>query len=56
VTHVPQAKLKKKLSLMLKYTKCKKVKLMIRKTAVGCCNFKECGFKIPFEILGKKIN
>ena len=28
---------------------------MIRKTAVGCSNFKECGFKIPFEILGKKL-
>ncbi len=25
------------------------------KTAVGCSNFKECGFKIPFELLGKKL-
>jgi DNA topoisomerase-3 len=24
-------------------------------TAVGCSNFKECGFKIPFELLGKKL-
>jgi DNA topoisomerase III len=25
------------------------------KTAIGCSNFKECGFKIPFELLGKKL-
>jgi DNA topoisomerase-3 len=25
------------------------------KTAVGCSNFKECGFKLPFELLGKKL-
>jgi DNA topoisomerase-3 len=25
------------------------------KAAVGCSNFKECGFKIPFELLGKKL-
>jgi DNA topoisomerase-3 len=24
-------------------------------TAVGCSNFKACGFKIPFELLGKKL-
>jgi len=35
--------------------KCKSAKLINGKTAVGCSNFKECGFKIPFEILGKKL-
>jgi DNA topoisomerase-3 len=24
-------------------------------TAIGCANYKECGFKIPFEMLGKKL-
>ncbi|MFN5844627.1 MAG: DNA topoisomerase, partial [Flavobacteriia bacterium] len=35
--------------------KCKSAKLMKGKTAIGCANFKECGFKIPFELLGKKL-
>ncbi len=35
--------------------KCKSAKLMKGKTAVGCSNFKECGFKIPYELLGKKL-
>jgi DNA topoisomerase-3 len=35
--------------------KCKAAKLMKGNTAVGCSNFKECGFKIPFELLGKKL-
>lgn len=35
--------------------KCKSAKIMKGKTAVGCSNFKECGFKIPFELLGKKL-
>jgi DNA topoisomerase-3 len=35
--------------------KCKNAKLMKGKAAVGCSNFKECGFKIPFELLGKKL-
>ena len=25
------------------------------KAALGCSNFKDCGFKIPFELLGKKL-
>ena len=25
------------------------------KTAVGCSNFKDCGFKVPFELMGKKL-
>lgn len=36
--------------------KCKSVKLMKGKTALGCSNYKECGFKIPFELLGKKLS
>lgn len=35
--------------------KCKQFPLLKGKTAYGCKNYKECGFKIPFEILGKKI-
>ncbi|MEY3236467.1 MAG: hypothetical protein RI883_568 [Bacteroidota bacterium] len=35
--------------------KCKTAKLMKGKTALGCSNFAACGFKIPFEILGKKM-
>ena len=25
------------------------------KSATGCTNFKECGFKVPFELMGKKL-
>jgi len=35
--------------------KCKSAKLMIGKTAVGCANFAQCGFKVPFELASKKI-
>lgn len=35
--------------------KCKQAKIMKGKTAVGCSDFKNCGFKIPFELLGKKL-
>lgn len=35
--------------------KCKKNNLIKGKTAVGCSNFKDCGFKTPFEIFGKKL-
>jgi len=36
--------------------KCCSAKLMKGKSAVGCSNYKECGFKIPFELLGKKLS
>lgn len=36
--------------------KCKSTKVMKGKSAIGCSNFKECGFKIPFELLGKKLS
>lgn len=35
--------------------KCKSNKLMKGKTAIGCSNFQECGFKVPFELMGKKL-
>ena len=35
--------------------KCKNHLLKKGKSAYGCSNFQACGFKIPFEILGKKI-
>jgi len=35
--------------------KCRANKLMKGKAAIGCSNFKQCGFKIPFELLGKKL-
>jgi len=25
------------------------------KAAIGCSDYKTCGFKIPFELLGKKL-
>lgn len=39
----------------LKCPKCKSAQLMKGKAALGCSNFKDCGFKIPFELLGKKL-
>ncbi|WHF51833.1 DNA topoisomerase 3 [Chryseobacterium gotjawalense] len=35
--------------------KCKENKLMKGKTAIGCSNYKGCGFKIPFIVFGKKL-
>lgn len=35
--------------------KCNSAKIMKGKSAVGCSDFKVCGFKIPFELLGKKL-
>ena len=26
------------------------------KTAIGCKEFKECGFKVPFQVFGKKLS
>lgn len=36
--------------------KCKTHLLKKGKTAYGCGNYQVCGFKIPFEFLGKKLN
>jgi DNA topoisomerase-3 len=35
--------------------KCKTHLLKKGHTAYGCANFRECGFKLPFEIFGKKL-
>jgi len=35
--------------------KCKSHQLKKGKAALGCQNFKECGFKIPFEVFSKKL-
>jgi DNA topoisomerase-3 len=35
--------------------KCKENSLVKGKTAIGCSNFKGCGFKIPFVSFGKKL-
>jgi DNA topoisomerase-3 len=39
-----------------KCPKCKEHNLMKGKTAVGCSDFKNCGFKVSFEIFGKKLS
>ncbi len=39
----------------LKCPKCKEHLLKKGKTAYGCSNFQVCGFKIPFDIMGKTI-
>jgi DNA topoisomerase III len=40
----------------LKCPKCKTAELVRGKTAVGCKNFKVCGFKMPFQISGLELN
>ncbi|ASZ14153.1 DNA topoisomerase 3 [Chitinophaga pendula] len=35
--------------------KCKAYPLKKGNTAYGCANFAACGFKVPFEIMGKKL-
>lgn len=36
--------------------KCGQHKLMKGKAAYGCSDYQVCGFKIPFELFGKKLN
>jgi DNA topoisomerase-3 len=36
--------------------KCKSHPLKKGNTAYGCANFKVCGFKVPFEVFGKKLS
>lgn len=36
--------------------KCKSHPLKKGHTAYGCANFKVCGFKLPFEVFGKKLS
>ena len=35
--------------------RCKEQRLLKGKTAYGCANYKVCGFKMPFEVMGKKL-
>ena len=35
--------------------KCKENAIIKGKTAYGCADFRNCGFKIPFEVYGKKL-
>jgi DNA topoisomerase-3 len=51
----PKVKAEKQAVEGLTCPKCKVHQLAKGKTAYGCSNFKECGFKIPFELLGKKL-
>ncbi|MDG1858239.1 MAG: DNA topoisomerase [Emcibacteraceae bacterium] len=51
----PRVKKEKVKLIDLDCPKCKKAKIMKGKWAVGCTDFKTCGFKIPFELLGKKL-
>jgi len=49
---------RKKTEIVWEETDCPKCKLhpLIKgKTAIGCTDFNACGFKIPFEIFGKKL-
>lgn len=36
--------------------KCKAHQLMKGNTAIGCRDHQNCGFKVPFELFGKKLN
>jgi DNA topoisomerase-3 len=40
----------------LQCPKCNEHLLKKGKTAYGCSNFQSCGFKLPFELMGKKLN
>ena len=54
----PRAPKKPKEEIKLEETncpKCKTAKLMKGKAAVGCSNYANCGFKIPFELMGKTL-
>jgi len=57
-TAKPKAAKKKKVVVLFEEMdcpKCTRNKLVKGKTAVGCSNFKECGFKIPFVLMEKKL-
>lgn len=54
-----QKKPKKKVAAVvfeeIQCPKCKENKMMKGKTAVGCSDYTNCGFKIPFHLMGKKL-
>jgi len=51
----PKVKAEKQAIEGMTCPKCKAHELAKGKTAYGCSNFKACGFKMPFELLGKKL-
>ncbi len=52
-----EAKVKEEINIQALFCpKCKEHLLRKGSAAYGCGNFKICGFKIPFEILGKKLS
>jgi DNA topoisomerase-3 len=54
----PKKEPKPKKVVVIEEMQCPKCKTHVLKkgnTAYGCANFKACGFKLPFEILGKKL-
>lgn len=51
----PAAKKEAKEWDQIQCPKCKQNHLMKGKTAVGCSDFKNCGFKVSFEYFGKKL-
>ena len=52
----PKKRVKKVISFEeIDCPKCQSTKLMKGKSAMGCTNFKECGFKVPFELMAKKL-
>lgn len=56
VKAIPKKRVKKEINFAeTDCPKCKSSKLIKGKTAVGCSNFKECGFKVPFELMNKKL-
>ncbi len=53
---IPKKRVKKEINFAeVDCPKCKSHKLVKGKTAVGCSNFNECGFKVPFELMNKKL-
>ncbi len=53
---IPKKRVKKEVNFgETECPKCKSNKLVKGKTAVGCSNFKACGFKVPFELMNKKL-
>jgi DNA topoisomerase-3 len=56
-TAIPKKRIKKTISFdETDCPKCNSNKLMKGNTAIGCANFKVCGFKVPFELMGKKLS
>ncbi|PZP50820.1 MAG: DNA topoisomerase III [Pseudopedobacter saltans] len=55
ITVEKKTKAEKKEIVSLSCPKCKSHQLIKGKTAYGCADYKNCSFKLPFEIFGKKL-